>query len=41
MLCGTYTLGLGLPVWSLVGVPVITAVLFVFAGVGVFTVIWR
>ncbi len=41
LLCGTYTLGLGLPVWSLVGVPAITAAFFVFAGVGVFTVIWR
>ncbi len=39
--CGTYTLGLSLPVWGLVGVPVITAAFFVLAGVGVFTVIWR
>lgn len=41
LVCGTYTMGLGLPVWSLVGIPVITAVFFVFAGVGLFTVIWR
>ncbi|MCR9163068.1 MAG: ABC1 kinase family protein [Nannocystaceae bacterium] len=41
MVCGTYSLGLGLPVWGLVGIPAITAVLFVLAGVGVFTVIWR
>lgn len=41
IVCGTYSLGLGLPVWGLVGIPVITAVFFVLAGVGVFTVIWR
>lgn len=41
LLCGTYTLGLGLPVWSLVGIPAISAVFFVFAGFGMFTVIWR
>lgn len=41
LVCGTYTMGLGLPVWGLVGIPVITAVFFVFAGVGLFTVIWR
>ncbi len=41
LVCGTYSLGLSLPVWSLVGLPVITAAFFVLAGVGVFTVIWR
>lgn len=41
LVCGTYTMGLGLPVWGLVGVPVLTAIFFVFAGVGLFTVIWR
>ena len=41
IVCGTYSLGLGLPVWGLVGIPAITAVFFVLAGVGVFTVIWR
>lgn len=41
LVCGTYTMGLGLPVWGLVGIPVITAVFFVFAGFGLFTVIWR
>lgn len=39
--CGTYTLGLNLPVWELVGLPAITALLFVFAGLGFFSVIWR
>ncbi|MEM6992755.1 MAG: AarF/ABC1/UbiB kinase family protein [Myxococcota bacterium] len=39
--CGTYTLGLGLPVWPLVGLPVITTALFLAAGVGIFSVIWR
>ena len=41
LICGTYSLGLGLPVWGLVGIPVMTAVLFLLAGVGIFTVIWR
>ncbi|MBV1857204.1 MAG: phosphotransferase [Nannocystaceae bacterium] len=41
LVCGTYTMGLGLPIWGLVGIPVITAIFFVFAGVGLFTVIWR
>ena len=39
--CGTYTLGLSLPVWDLVGVPVITAAFFVFSGVGAFSVVWK
>jgi ubiquinone biosynthesis protein len=39
--CGTYTLSLGLPVWELVGLPVITALFFVAAAVGLFSVIWR
>ncbi len=41
IVCGTYSLGLGLPAWGLVGIPAITAMFFVLAGVGVFTVIWR
>ncbi len=41
LVCGTYTMGLGLPIWGLVGIPVITAAFFVFAGFGLFTVIWR
>ena len=41
LVCGTYTMGLGLPVWGLVGVPVLTAIFFVLAGFGLFTVIWR
>lgn len=40
-LCGTYALGLGLPVWELVGIPAIAAAFFFAAGLGVFTVIWR
>ena len=32
------TLGLGLPVWGFVGIPVISAVFFVLAGFGIFTV---
>jgi ubiquinone biosynthesis protein len=39
--CGTYTLGLDLPVWGAVGVPTITAALFFFAGVGLFSLLWR
>ncbi len=39
--CGTYTLGLPLPIWELVGIPLLSAVLFFMAGVGVFTVLWR
>jgi len=41
LLCATYSLGLGLPVWPLVGLPMITAALFIAAGIGVFSVIWR
>lgn len=41
LLCGTYTLGLGLPVWAAVGLPAITAALFVAAGIGIFSVVWR
>ena len=41
LLCATYSLGLGLPVWPLVGLPMITAALFIGAGVGMFSVIWR
>ncbi|MBL4689832.1 MAG: AarF/ABC1/UbiB kinase family protein [Nannocystaceae bacterium] len=41
LLCGTYTLGLALPVWPLVGLPVITTALFLAAGVGIFSVVWR
>lgn len=39
--CGTYTLGLGLPVWELVGIPAVSAAFFLFAGAGFFSTIWR
>ncbi len=38
--CGIYSLGLGLPVWHLVGMPALSAVLLFGAGVGVFS-LWR
>jgi ubiquinone biosynthesis protein len=38
--CGTYSLGLGLPVWGLVGMPALSAAFFFAAGVGVFS-LWR
>ncbi|MCA9654012.1 MAG: AarF/ABC1/UbiB kinase family protein [Myxococcales bacterium] len=38
--CGTYAMGLGLPVWELVGIPALSAALFLAAGVGLFT-LWR
>ncbi len=41
LICGTYTMGLGLPIWGLFGIPVLTAVFFVSAGVGLFMVILR
>lgn len=37
--CGTYSLGLGLPVWSLVGIPVLSAALFFCAGIGLFSLV--
>lgn len=40
LLCGTYTLGLGLPIWGLVGIPALSAAFFFAAGVGVFS-LWR
>ena len=39
--CGTYSLSLGLPVWELVGIPLLTAFFFLAAGLGLFSVIWR
>ena len=39
--CGTYTLSLSLPVWGLLGIPVISALFFLAAGFGAFTIIWR
>ena len=39
--CGTYSLGLGLPASSLVGVPLLSLALFVAAAVGAFTLLWR
>ncbi|MCA9711663.1 MAG: AarF/ABC1/UbiB kinase family protein [Myxococcales bacterium] len=38
--CGTYSLGLGLPVWGLVGIPALSAAFFFAAGVGLFS-LWR
>ena len=40
LLCGTYSLGLGLPIWGLVGMPALSAAFFFAAGVGVFS-LWR
>lgn len=39
--CGTYSLSLGLPVWHLVGIPALSAMLFFGAGIGLFTLLWR
>jgi ubiquinone biosynthesis protein len=39
--CGTFSLSLGLPVWQLVGIPALSAVLFFAAGVGLFSLLWR
>jgi len=39
--CGTYTLGLGLPLWESLGIPIISAAFYFAAGLGLFTVIWR
>ena len=41
LVLGTYSLSLGLPVWSLVGVPVLTALFFLAAGLGLFSLVWR
>lgn len=40
LVCGTYSLGLGLPIWALVGMPALSAAFFFAAGVGVFS-LWR
>jgi hypothetical protein len=40
LVCGTYSLGLGLPIWTLVGIPALSAAFFFAAGVGVFT-LWK
>jgi ubiquinone biosynthesis protein len=37
--CGTYTLGLGLPVWPAVGIPAVSAMFFFAAGVGLFALL--
>lgn len=39
--CGTFTLGLGLPVWDLAGIPAVSALFFLFAGFGLFSILWR
>jgi ubiquinone biosynthesis protein len=41
ILCGTYTLGLGLPISPLVGIPAISAAFFLAAGVGLFSILVR
>jgi ubiquinone biosynthesis protein len=41
IVCGTFTLGLGLPVWQLVGLPAISAAFFTLAGLGFFSLLWR
>jgi ubiquinone biosynthesis protein len=40
LVCGTYSLGLGLPIWGLVGIPALSAAFFFAAGVGVF-LLWK
>ncbi len=40
LVCGTYSLGLGLPIWGVVGMPALSAAFFFAAGVGVFS-LWR
>jgi ubiquinone biosynthesis protein len=40
LVCGTYSLGLGLPIWGLVGMPALSAAFFFAAGVGVFS-LWK
>ena len=39
--CATYSLGLGLPAWPLVGIPALSAFLFFGAGVGLFNLWWK
>ena len=39
LLCGTYTLGLGLPMWAAVGIPAISAAFFVAAGFGLLSIL--
>jgi ubiquinone biosynthesis protein len=41
LLCGTYTLGLGLPISPLVGIPAVSAAFFLAAGVGLFSILVR
>lgn len=40
LVCGTYSMGLGLPIWGLVGIPALSAAFFFAAGVGMFS-LWR
>jgi ubiquinone biosynthesis protein len=39
--CGTYSLGLGLAVWPLVGIPALSAFLFFGTGIGLFSLWWK
>lgn len=39
--CGTYSLGLNLPIWEALGIPFIAAAFFFAASMGMFTAFWR
>lgn len=39
--CGTYVLSLPLPIWELLGIPILSAVFYVAAGFALFTTLWR
>lgn len=41
LVCGTYTLGLALPVWKILGIPYVSAAFFLAAGLGFFRSLWR
>jgi ubiquinone biosynthesis protein len=41
LVCGTFTLGLGLPLWQAVGIPAVSAFFFALAGFGLFSLLWR
>jgi hypothetical protein len=41
IICGTYTMGLPLPVWEIIGLPFISVAFLLAGGLGLFTVLWR
>jgi hypothetical protein len=41
LLCGTYTLGLSLPLWEALGIPYASAAFFAAAGLGLLELILR